>query len=929
MAKELSIAFGKNNLGLVKDQTSFTWSEFRRSYLSEFHVHEATVAEYATFSREEKMRVKNSVGWFVAGAFKRLSNKKNSARWRNLEGLHHRSAIVLDIDHLAEFEYTVNDVIELMDIVGCTYSLYSTPSSTDKDIRLRLVVPLARAISPAMYQPIGRWIAGEIGIDIFDSTGFEEARLMFRPVALSDGPKVMHHVSGKRLNPKKVLATYEDWRDFGSWPSSIAEGGARVSAEKAEDPTLKEGAIGAFCRSFNIHDVISNWLSDFFQQTDENTYLPTDSTGAPGARVYDDELFLYNNHETGPTSKRNLNAFDLCRVLLFGDQDADVENDAPINEHPSYTAMLNFAQQQPRVVADLAGEEFSEDMGDGLGEGAGELTNPRLDAAVKFIDDIPDKQGSRFQLKSAMNTIAQHGFSPVDTRTLLSKLKRKYQEAISISVLEKELREARRGLHKVTDDGEIHDLELELISEFEHEHYPGGTIKRVGKKFWVFRHGYWRMVDDEIILGQFSQTVIRIRKERPDDAREISAMVGETKTSALAGALHKLMCGLIAQRDSKSEDPLHLMRRYKLPVINCRNCELHFKEDGSFTVEEHNPENFFTIRIDAEFDPEAQCPTYDKFIARAFAKDIDPEAMVEFANEIGGYTVQMSRWLKIWVMLIGDTDTGKTTFSECITSLLGGASSERKLSAISSTGGSQFKDEGSIGKLLTLDDDLDKGFMLPDGDIKRVSEEKVIQTQVKFANDVRYVNLAFPMICTNHWPRTADISDALVNRTMTLRFGNPYKVGVDADDGAKHRMLNDERSGILNRFIEGLSRLRKRGYFEPPIDSLKSRGEWLQHANPVAGFITNCLAKDASGKIKPADLHEAYLSWHYDEYGGTGFKPLPKQEFYRRCDAKLGGRRKAFKDGSAAYVGWRVTATFVDDFGEEPDALNDFDDLLT
>ena len=749
---ELHIALGGKNLGRITKQYKIEWSDFVSEFLDNFHVSDTCMSDFAEMDREQKSVIKNAAGWFVGGAF---AIGEKGVRWRNRTGLLGRSMIVLDLDHLAEFDYTVEDIQD--GLVGIEYVLYSTPSSTTDDVRLRLVMPLVRGLASEKYQPVGRRIAGQVGIEAFDSTGFEEARLMYRPVCLSDGPRVFIHNKGKWLDGNAILKTYDDWRDFGAWPSSPAEGGARKSSLKAQDPTIKHGPIGAFCRVFSIHTAISNWLSDYFSIHDESTYLPTDSTGAPGARVYDDELFLYNNHETGPTSKRNLNAFDLVRILKFGDLDGDNTYDDDITKAPSHVRMLDFALSQSEVQSDLEDGEFDEV------DPSMDPTNDKTPTPLREYGTImgeivalDDKAASRKETRGLLTRIASARFSPTDERTLTRALRNKYVEKPTAKDIENELRDIRRQATTQDEEGDIHDLELEVIEAFEDEWYPDNTIKRIGKIYWTFEDGLWRMVDSEIIEGQFGKTVIRLRKERPDDARELSAMVGETKTSALIGSLSRMMASQIASRDTCA-DPLMLVRRFDLPIINCRNCEIHYKANGSFEIKDHDPANFYTTRIDAEYDPDAECPLFDDFLEHTFANCDDPASMVQFTEELFGYVVNMSRWQKIWVMFYGDTNTGKSTLSEMMTALLGGASVEMKLSTLGKSNNA-FKDTSLIGKQIFIDDDMDKGAILPDGDIKRISEEKNIQTPVKFGSDLRFTCRAFPLVCTNHLPRTQDIT---------------------------------------------------------------------------------------------------------------------------------------------------------------------------
>jgi predicted P-loop ATPase len=84
-----------------------------------------------------------------------------------------------------------------------------------------------------------------------------------------------------------------------------------------QDPTTKDGWIGAFCRSYSIYDAIE--MLGVYEPADGGgdryRYIPSES--GPGALVYDG-MFLYSNHATDPACGVCCNAFDLVRIHLFG-----------------------------------------------------------------------------------------------------------------------------------------------------------------------------------------------------------------------------------------------------------------------------------------------------------------------------------------------------------------------------------------------------------------------------------------------------------------------------------------------------------------------------------------------------------------------------------------------------------------------------------
>ena len=93
-----------------------------------------------------------------------------------------RSLITLDIDFASH---------DLWDLFQMNFTnaaaLYSTHKHTPEKPRLRLVLPVSRPVTAEEYEPIGRYIANFIGIDMFDDTTYEPERLMYWPSTSKDG----------------------------------------------------------------------------------------------------------------------------------------------------------------------------------------------------------------------------------------------------------------------------------------------------------------------------------------------------------------------------------------------------------------------------------------------------------------------------------------------------------------------------------------------------------------------------------------------------------------------------------------------------------------------------------------------------------------------------------------------------------------------
>lgn len=88
--------------------------------------------------------------------------------------------------------------------------VYSTHKHTPDAPHLRLVIPLSREVNEDEYPALGRMVAKEIGIDMFDDTTYEPSRLMYWPSTPSDGEFIFQEKEGELLNPDVYLGKYAD-----------------------------------------------------------------------------------------------------------------------------------------------------------------------------------------------------------------------------------------------------------------------------------------------------------------------------------------------------------------------------------------------------------------------------------------------------------------------------------------------------------------------------------------------------------------------------------------------------------------------------------------------------------------------------------------------------------------------------------------------
>jgi putative DNA primase/helicase len=341
---KLALSTGKDRFEKSWQNKEVLWSDLVKK-LSTTHYTAETHAEYIAATKTRQDEIKD-IGGFVGGHILKGRRKNGNILYRSI--------VTLDID------FANSDMWEDFTMMYTeAAAIYTTHKHSTESPRYRLIIPLNRQVLADEYEAISRKIAGVFDIEIFDRTTFQPARLMYWPSTSKGSDYFYAYQDGPFMDADKILSQYRDWTDTTQWPTSAKDfEAAKRNAKKQGDPTAKDGLIGAFCRTYTIHEAIEKFLSDVYTPTDQEdryTYVRGSTSG--GLVIYDD-LYAFSHHGTDPAGNNLCNAFDLVRVHLFGLKDEDAEHNTPTHKLPSYKEMLSFAGADGPTRQTVGSERF-------------------------------------------------------------------------------------------------------------------------------------------------------------------------------------------------------------------------------------------------------------------------------------------------------------------------------------------------------------------------------------------------------------------------------------------------------------------------------------------------------------------------------------------------------------------------------------------
>lgn len=283
------IAFGAKRSARTTTQKKLEWPEIVERLKNVQRTAE-TLEEYSEMTKSQRVEAKD-IGFFIGG----LATGRKVA---------YRQLLSLDIDEASE--ETLNVLREWLK--GHTYVLHSTHSSTPKKPRYRVVAPLNRIVVADEYGAVLRILHEKFNLPL-DVATFDFNRVMFLPSIPKDAEYFFEEGEGEPLDVSEIIGDGDTWRDLTKVgvPEKI----------QVQDPLLKGGIIGAFCKMFTIREAIETYLSDVWRPEPSGRYTLIGATTFGGGVIYE-EKFLYSNHSSDQFLGRCHNAYDAVRLYKFG-----------------------------------------------------------------------------------------------------------------------------------------------------------------------------------------------------------------------------------------------------------------------------------------------------------------------------------------------------------------------------------------------------------------------------------------------------------------------------------------------------------------------------------------------------------------------------------------------------------------------------------
>lgn len=271
----------------------------------------------------------------------------------------------------------------------------------------------------------------------------------------------------------------------------------------------------------------------------------------------------------------------------------------------------------------------------------------------------------------------------------------------------------------------------------------------------------------------------------------------------------------------------------------------------------HTPLWFSLSCLPHAYDPEAECPAWERCVEEWTMGDPDRRAVLQMWMGLN-LTSDMGQHKMLF--LLGRGRNGKGTYAEVLQQVVGVRNvCNQSFSEL----GERFALMGFVGKLAAVFGDAHLGSGRASDviveRIKRITGGDPVDIDRKNREPLTgvYLTTRFTVL-SNALPRLPDASGVIADRMIFVRFLQDYR---GREDMSLKDRLRSELPGIADWALRGLVRLREQGRLIQPACDAQVTEVMGDQSSPIRAFVEqNCLLGDGA-EVEAEILRERWRAW--------------------------------------------------------------------
>jgi putative DNA primase/helicase len=340
-------------------------------------------------------------------------------------------------------------------------------------------------------------------------------------------------------------------------------------------------------------------------------------------------------------------------------------------------------------------------------------------------------------------------------------------------------------------------------------------------------------------------------------------------------------------------------------LLNCLNGTLDLKTGE---LHKHRREDYITKLVHHNYDPEAECPMFLKFLGEIMG--VTPEAsesdlegsdrLVDYLQKVMGYSLTGDVSEKAVFCLFGDGSNGKTTLLETVAFVIREYSTQVLIDTLmarkAGENNNTLADLADLrGARFVTTSEGEEGQRLAEAKVKYLSAGMgKIRTARKYENFIEFDATHKIFLDSNYKPVVSGQDAAIWNRLKAIPF--TVTISDEQKDEELPKKLQKEGEGVLAWMVKGCLRWKAEGLGAPP-EIQESSKTWKEDMDPLRDFIEDSCWLGDELWVRSAALWNAYKKWA----DNNGERPFGRRRFGERL--KVLGCKSSRRDRARSWTG--------------------------
>lgn len=314
-------------------------------------------------------------------------------------------------------------------------------------------------------------------------------------------------------------------------------------------------------------------------------------------------------------------------------------------------------------------------------------------------------------------------------------------------------------------------------------------------------------------------------------------------------------------------------------LFNANNCTINLLD---MTTKRHDPEDMITKIVPTDYDPDAVCPAWDKFIDDITCHDDD---LALYLKTMAGVCLTGDMTDQIFFFLFGLGQNGKSTLTDKLLEITGDygmrVDSEMFMQAEKGKGSATEAVANIRGKRLIVSSEVPEGKKLNTGLLKDLSGGgEAIRARRLYEHEVEFRPTCKIIMFGNYKPTITESTLALWRRLKLIPFN--YTVADNDRDMLLGNKLSKELPGILTWAVQGCATWHVTRFLDEPEAVSTAIREYRSDEDLIGEFLSDRCELGEGISVSQSELKRAYKVWCEE----NSLMPLGPKKFGSRLVEK-------------------------------------------